>query len=213
LNPTLFDSLQPFCHMEYQKSTPVSRGAQEGIPMILSINGKHPRIGGGVFIAPTAVVIGDVTIAEGASIWYGAVLRGDMEPIRIGRRTNIQDNCTVHTDYGSPVSIGDGVSVGHNAVIHGCTIEDDCLISIAAVILNRAVVRRNSVVAAGAVVREGQTVGPNHLVAGTPAVLKRVLTADEMPPFLQPVANYRTLAAAHRTWVGEASDSCSSRKP
>jgi carbonic anhydrase/acetyltransferase-like protein (isoleucine patch superfamily) len=172
--------------------------------MILSLNGKHPRIDAGAFIAPTAVIIGDVTIAEGASIWYGTVLRGDMEPIHVGRRTNIQDNCTVHTDYGCPVRIGDGVSVGHNAVIHGCTVEDDCLISIGAVVLSGAVIRRCSVVAAGAVVKERQTVGPNHLVAGAPAGLKRVLAEAEMAPFLKPVANYRKLAADHLARMREA---------
>jgi carbonic anhydrase/acetyltransferase-like protein (isoleucine patch superfamily) len=172
--------------------------------MILSINGKHPRVDAGAFIAPTAVIIGDVTIAEGASVWYGVVLRGDMEPIRIGRFTNVQDNCTVHTDYGHPVRIGDGVSIGHNAVVHGCTIEDDCLISIGAVVLSGAVIRRASVVAAGAVVKERQSVGPNHLVAGAPAALKRVLAESEMAPFLAPVANYRKLAAAHRAMLQAA---------
>jgi carbonic anhydrase/acetyltransferase-like protein (isoleucine patch superfamily) len=167
-------------------------------PMILSLNGKTPHIDSGVFIAPTAVVIGDVRVEAGASIWYGAVLRGDMEPIRIGRDTNIQDNCTVHTDYGHPVRIGSGVSVGHNAVIHGCTIEAECLIGIGATVLSGAVIRRRSVVAAGAVVREGQAVGPHHLVAGTPAALKRVLTDPEMAAFLEPVENYRRLAADHR---------------
>lgn len=166
--------------------------------MILSINGKTPQIDPSAFIAPTAVVIGEVLIEAGASIWYGAVLRGDMEPIRIGGDTNIQDNCTVHTDYGHPVRIGAGVSVGHNAVIHGCTIEEDCLVGIGATVLSGAVIRRRSVVAAGAVVREGQAVGPHHLVAGAPAALKRVLTDPEMAAFLKPVENYRKLAADHR---------------
>lgn len=166
--------------------------------MILPIDGKRPRIADGAFIAPTAVVIGDVRIAEGASIWYGVVLRGDMEPITIGRDTNIQDNCTVHTDHGHPTVIGAGVSVGHNAVIHGCSIEDDCLIGIGALVLSRAVIHRGSVVAAGAVVREGQAVGPGALVAGVPAVLKRSVTPVELVEFLRPVDNYRRLARIHR---------------
>ncbi len=165
--------------------------------MILPIGGKRPRIEESVFIAPTAVIIGDVTIAEGASIWYGVVLRGDMEPITIGRDTNIQDNCTVHTDYGHPTLIGAGVSVGHNAVVHGCTIEDDCLIAMGALVLSGAVIRRGSVVAAGAVVRERQEVGPGQLVAGTPAVVKRSVPAAELAEFLRPVANYRKLARIH----------------
>ncbi len=165
--------------------------------MILPIDGKSPRIAGDVFIAPTAVIIGDVTIAEGASIWYGVVLRGDMEPITIGRDTNIQDNCTVHTDYGHPTLIGAGVSVGHNAVVHGCTIEEDCLVAMGALVLSGAVIRRGSVVAAGAVVREGQEVGPGQLVAGMPAALKRSVPAAELEGFLRPVANYRKLARMH----------------
>jgi len=100
--------------------------------MILTYEGKTPKIAANVFIAPTAVVIGAVDIQEGASIWYGAVLRGDIAAITVGRNTNIQDNCTVHTEHGHPTVIGAGVTIGHNAVIHGCVIEDDCLISIAA---------------------------------------------------------------------------------
>lgn len=171
--------------------------------MILSFDGRHPQIAADAFVAPTAVVIGAVVIEAGASVWYGAVLRGDMEPIRIGRDTNIQDNVTVHTDHGHPVAIGPGVSVGHNAVIHGCTIEDECLIGIGAVVLSGALVRRRSVVAAGALVREGQVVGPHHLVAGTPAALKRILTEADMGPFRGPVADYARLAEGHRRlWSG-----------
>ena len=123
--------------------------------MILSFNGKHPRIGENVFIAPTAVVIGDVEIADGASIWYGAVLRGDMDLIQVGGNTSIQDNCTrAHRLRAIPVRIGACVTVGHNVVVHGCTIEDHCLIGLGRSILTGAVIRRGSLVAAGAV-REG----------------------------------------------------------
>lgn len=158
---------------------------------------KKPVIGQNVFIAPTASIIGDVTIKDNASIWYGVVLRGDMEPITIGVNTNIQDNCTLHTDYGSPLVIGDNVSVGHNAVVHGCVVEDDCLIAINAVVLNGAHIRQGSVVAAGSVVKEGQTVGPNQLVAGAPAVVKKTLTAEQVKAFGQPVRNYLDLAGRH----------------
>ena len=98
--------------------------------MIIEYNRIVPTIGRNVFIAPTAIVIGDVTIGDGASIWFNTVLRGDMAPIRIGADTNIQDNCTVHTDYGKPANVGEQVTVGHNAVIHGCTIEAGSLVRV-----------------------------------------------------------------------------------
>ncbi len=143
--------------------------------MIEAFKGVRPRIGADVFIAPTAVVIGDVEIMEGASVWYGAVLRGDLASIRIGRNTNIQDNCTIHVDPDQPALIGESVVMGHNAVLHGCTIEDSCLIGINAVVLNGARIRSGSVVAAGAVVLEKQSIGPLELAAGIPAKVRRTL--------------------------------------
>jgi carbonic anhydrase/acetyltransferase-like protein (isoleucine patch superfamily) len=169
--------------------------------MILSYNGRHPRIGENVFIAPTAVIIGDVEIADGASIWYGAVLRGDMEAIRIGAGSNLQDNSTVHTDRGHPAVIGAGVTVGHQAVVHGCTIADRCLIGIGALVLSGALIHEDAVVAAGAVVREGQIVAPGTLVAGVPAVAKRSLTEAERRLLRQPSATYAELARAHRAMI------------
>jgi len=173
--------------------------------MILSLNGKHPRIGENVFIAPTAVVIGDVEIEDGASIWYGAVLRGDMDFIRVGGSTSIQDNCTLHTDYGHPVRIGAGVTVGHNVVVHGAAIEDHCLIGLGALILTGALVRTGSLVAAGAVLREGQEVGPGSLVAGIPARVKRALTEAERNGIQRATEVYRGLAEAHRHLGGDRS--------
>ena len=140
--------------------------------MIIEYNQTVPVIGKRVFIAPTAVLIGDVTIGDGASIWFNAVLRGDMAPIVIGANSNVQDNCTIHTDAGMPATIGDNVTIGHNAVVHGCTIDPGALIGIGAIVLNGAHVETQSVVAAGSVVREGAHVGPRQLVAGAPAVLK-----------------------------------------
>ena len=109
--------------------------------MIIPFDGKHPRIGRGVFIAPTATVIGDVKVGDGASIWYGTVVRGDTDPIVIGRDTSIQDNSTVHSDHGFPTVIGSEVTVGHNALVHGCTIENGCLVGNGAQVLNGAIVR------------------------------------------------------------------------
>ena len=166
--------------------------------MIASYKGVSPVIHAEAFIAPTAVIIGRVEIKKGASIWYGTVVRGDIEPIIIGENTNIQDNCTVHTEFGYPTVIGNNISVGHNAVVHGCMVEDDCLIGIGAIVLNGAIVRKGSVVAAGSVVREGQHIGPNQMVAGLPAVVKKQLNQATSKPYQQPAKNYLGHAAGHR---------------
>lgn len=166
--------------------------------MIAAYKGIHPIIHEGAFIAPTAVIIGNVEIRKGASIWYGTVIRGDIEPITIGENTNIQDNCTVHTEFGFPAIIGRNVSVGHNAVVHGCTVEEDCLIGIGAIILNGALVKKGCVVAAGSVVREGQEIDPYQMVAGIPGVVKKQLDESTSAPFRQPVKNYLLHAAGHR---------------
>ncbi|QTA88297.1 gamma carbonic anhydrase family protein [Desulfonema magnum] len=165
--------------------------------MILEHKGKKPKIGKNVFIALTATVIGDVEIEDGASVWYGAVLRGDMAPVKVGKNTNIQDNCTVHTDTDKPAVIGDNVTIGHNAVVHGCTVERNCLIGINAVVLNDAHVKTGSVVASGSVVKEGQHVGPCHLVAGIPASMKREVTEADAEEFGRPVRDYLRLAREH----------------
>ena len=162
--------------------------------MIIEYKGKKPVIGNNVFIAPTAVIIGDVTLEDNASVWFGAVLRGDMAPITVGENANIQDNCTLHVDYDTPVVIGDNVTVGHNAVVHGCTVEDHSLIGIGATVLNNARIGKGAVVAAGSVVREGQVVEPWTLVAGIPAKLKKML--EELSPgeIRLPVKNYLALS-------------------
>ena len=161
--------------------------------MIVKFENKRPQIGARVFIAPTAVIIGDVVLEDDVSVWFGAVLRGDLAPIRVGRKTNVQDNCTIHTDRDKPAIIGASVTVGHNAVVHGCTIEDGCLIGIGAVVLNDAKIKTGSVVAAGSVVREGQIVGPNQLVAGSPAAAKRDLSESMTQKLLMPAQNYTRL--------------------
>ena len=169
--------------------------------MILEYKGNKPRIGHNVFIAPTAVVIGKVSIGNNASIWFGTVVRGDRDTITIGDNTNIQDNCTVHTDPGKPVRIGGGVSIGHAAVVHGCTIENDCLIGIKAAVLNSAVIREGSIVASGAVVREGQEVGPFQLVAGVPAEVKKSLDDKILNSIRGTVEIYTRLAGEYRSII------------
>ena len=165
--------------------------------MILPYKDKTPKIAPGVFIAPTAVIIGEVEIAEGASIWYGTVLRGDLAAIRIGADTNIQDNCTVHTDVDRPAVIGDHVTVGHNAVVHGCTVEKSCLIGMNAVILSGAHLKTGTIIAAGAVVKEGQVAGPFELLAGMPAKVKKNLANEIIEILDLPVHEYLELARHH----------------
>jgi carbonic anhydrase/acetyltransferase-like protein (isoleucine patch superfamily) len=165
--------------------------------MILTYNNIKPRIGRNVFIAPTAVVIGDVHIGDNSSIWYGTVVRGDRDVIRIGRNTNIQDNCTLHTDPGKPLIIGSRVSVGHNAVVHGCTLEDDSLVGINSTVLNGAVIKKGSIIGSGAVVKEGQLIGPLQLAAGVPAVIKKDLAEDALEYIVKTSETYMMLAGRH----------------
>jgi carbonic anhydrase/acetyltransferase-like protein (isoleucine patch superfamily) len=166
--------------------------------MILPYLGKTPTIATNTFIAPTATIIGDVEIGEGASIWYGTVLRGDLAAIRIGTNTNIQDNCTVHTDINKPAIIGDHVTVGHNAVVHGCTVEKRCLIGMNAVVLSGAHLKTGSIIAAGALIKEGQETGPFQLLAGMPAIVKKELSEEILEILDVPVDEYLELARLHK---------------
>jgi carbonic anhydrase/acetyltransferase-like protein (isoleucine patch superfamily) len=167
--------------------------------MIIAYKGKHPVIGENVFIAPTAVIIGDVVIEEGASVWFNAVVRGDRDRITIGARTNIQDGCVLHLDPGHPLTIGSDVTVGHGAVLHGCTIENKVLIGISAVILNDAVVGSSSIVGAGAVVPEGMRIGPSQLAAGVPAKIKKEYGQDKIDINLHEVGVYLQLSKDYQT--------------
>jgi carbonic anhydrase/acetyltransferase-like protein (isoleucine patch superfamily) len=143
--------------------------------------GKEPRLGERVFVADNATLIGDVELADDASIWFGTVLRGDIHHIRVGRRTNIQDLCVLHVEAGTgPVLIGDEVTVGHAAVVHGCTVEHRALIGIGARVLSHAVIGEQALVAAGSVVQEGMQVPPRTLIAGVPARVKRELKPEEL---------------------------------
>lgn len=166
--------------------------------MILNYLDKHPQIAKDAFIAPTATIIGDVTIASGANVWYGSVIRGDLAPITIGANTNIQDNCTIHTDIDKPAIIGGHVTVGHNAIVHGCTVEDRCLIGMNAVVLSGATVKTGSVIAAGALIKEGQVAGPYQLLAGMPAIAKKEFTEEILAILDLPVDEYLELAKHHR---------------
>ncbi|MBC5799100.1 MAG: gamma carbonic anhydrase family protein [Candidatus Eremiobacteraeota bacterium] len=143
--------------------------------MFIAYNGKSPHVHPSAFIAPTAVLIGDVEVGESASIWFGAVLRGDNGPIRIGARSNVQDNAVLHVSENSRTLVGENVTIGHCATMEDCTIEDGALVGTNAVVLNGATVGRRSLIAAGSVVAAGASIPCEVLAAGAPAVVKRKL--------------------------------------
>lgn len=174
------------------------QAAQAAQALIRGVGGPEPKLAADAFAAPTSVVLGDVVMAPGSSVWYQAVLRGDGGPIVLGADSNIQDNSTVHVDPGFPVTIGERVSVGHNAVLHGCTVEDDVLIGMGATVLNGARIGTGSLVAAQALVPQGMQVPPGSLVAGVPAKVKRSLTDEELEGIKLNAAVYVDLAKRHR---------------
>ena len=171
-------------------------------PRQIPFNGAIPSVDPSAWLAPTATVIGAVTIGPRTGVFYGAVVRGDTSTIVIGAGSNLQDGVIVHADPGFPAAIGSGVSVGHAAVLHGCTIEDDCLIGMGAVVLNGAVVGTGSMVAAGAVVLEGARIPSGSLVAGVPGKVRRELSPAERAGVTQNASHYVDLAAGHREALG-----------
>ena len=136
--------------------------------MIMELNGHKPDTEKALFIAENAVIIGDVTLEEGVSVWFGAVLRGDSGPIYIGKNSNVQDNCVVHNDAGTRVTVGENVTVGHGAILHGCTVKDNCIIGMGATIMNNSVISENSIVGAGALISEGKIFPEGSLIMGCP---------------------------------------------
>lgn len=165
---------------------------------ILTVRGATPRVHESVFLAPTAAITGDVEMAERSSAFYGVSVRGDSAPIRVGERTNLQDNVVLHADADFPCTLGAGVSVGHSAVVHGATVGDDCLIGMSATVMNGARIGAGSLVAAGALVLEGTEVPEGSLVAGMPATVRRPLTDEERAGLTVNARTYLELAAAHR---------------
>ena len=167
--------------------------------MIRAYRGILPKIAASAYIDQSAQVIGDVAVGERSSIWPNVSARGDVNSIRIGDDSNIQDNCVLHCDAGRfPLAIGDRVTVGHLAMLHGCTIEDDCLIGIGAIVLNGAKIGRGSVIAAGAVVPEGAEVPAESMVMGVPAKVKRALTTEERERFRQNAQHYVEAARIYK---------------
>lgn len=168
---------------------------------LLSVAGKAPRVDPTCFVAAGARVIGDVTLSEGSSVWYNAVVRGDSAAIVLGAGSNLQDNVSVHVDAGSPVVIGENVSVGHNAVVHGCTIGDATLIGMGSVVLSGAVIGSGVLVAGGALVLGGTVIPDGVLVAGVPAKVRRELTEEERAGIRRNAEVYRAHLAAHEQAV------------
>ncbi|MEO8117757.1 MAG: gamma carbonic anhydrase family protein [Rhodoferax sp.] len=147
---------------------------------IYELDGAAPRISDSAWVADSAQVIGNVALADDASVWFGVVIRGDNETIRIGRRTNIQDNSVLHSDTGMPLTLGDDVTVGHQVMLHGCTIGDGSLIGIGAVVLNGAKIGKGCLVGAGSLVTEGKEFPDGSMILGSPAKVVRQLTPEQL---------------------------------
>ena len=167
--------------------------------MLIPLPDRTPDVHETAWVAPNATLVGAVSLGEGASVFYGAVLRADNEPIEIGARSNVQDNCVFHVDRGKPVRLGEGVSVGHGAVVHGATIGDHVLVGMGAVVMNGATIGDECLVAAGAVVTEGMEVPPRSLVAGVPAKVRRELSDEEVERLHQNARTYEAHRDLHRT--------------
>jgi carbonic anhydrase/acetyltransferase-like protein (isoleucine patch superfamily) len=147
---------------------------------IYSYDGKRPTVSKTSFVANNATIIGDVELREKSSVWFGAVIRSELAPTIIGKSSNVQDNCVVHTDIGYPVELGEGVTIGHAAVIHGAKIGSNCLVGMRSTLLNGASIGKNCIVAAGSLVTERTKIPDGSLVMGSPAILKRELNDEEI---------------------------------
>lgn len=170
---------------------------------IIPFEDKEPRVASDAFIAPTAVLIGDVVVEEGASVWFGAVLRGDFNRIVVGAGTSVQDNCVIHTNEDLPTIIGSNVTVGHLSLLEGCEIEDGALIGMGSIVLNRARVGRRAMLAAGSVVREDQEVPPEVLAAGVPAKVKKELAGSSSEWVEMAAREYQALRLKYMGRVGQ----------
>ena len=158
--------------------------------MIYSLEGITPALGRAVYVAPNATVVGDVHLGDDVSIWFGAVLRGDVERLTVGRGSNVQDNSVLHSDPGSPLVVGERVTVGHGCILHGCRIGDGALIGMGSTILNDARIGRNCLVGANALITEGKEFGDGMLIVGSPARAIRPLTPDELARMAESPGRY-----------------------
>lgn len=167
------------------------------MPLIKEINGKSPIIPNDCFVAENATIVGDVTMGTECSIWYNAVLRGDVHSIEMGNRVNVQDNAVVHCTYKKhPTKIGNNVSIGHNAIVHGCTIHDNVLVGMGAIVMDNVVVHSNVIIAAGAVVTQNMKLLPNGIYAGIPAKRVKELNASDFAGEIERISNNYVLYAS-----------------
>lgn len=166
--------------------------------MIFALGEHEPEIDPTAWVAPTAVIIGKVRIKAGASIWFGAVLRGDSEWIEIGEGSNVQENAVLHTDPGCPLTVGANCTIGHTAIVHGCTIGDGALVGMGATVLNRAVLGAGSLLGAGALLTEGKEIEPGKLAVGAPAKAIRDLPPEQMARQISQAGWYNQNAQRHR---------------
>ena len=166
--------------------------------LLLPCNGVFPRIGAGVYLAPGSVVIGDVEVGADSSVWFNAVIRGDVAPIRIGQRSNVQDGAVLHVDRGTPCVVGDEVTIGHAAIVHGTTVGDGVTIGMGAVVLSRSQIGMEAIVAAAALVPEEAVVSAGMLMMGVPARAKRSLSDMERAASRENALRYVRNAAAYR---------------
>jgi len=169
--------------------------------MMIQLGEHRPQVDDSAWVAPNATVIGRVYLGEQVGIWYSAVLRGDLEDITVGARTNIQDGCVLHADPGFPLLVGSGVSVGHNAILHGCTVGDDVLVGMGATVLNGAVIGAGSLIAANALIPENAQIPPGSLVAGVPGKVRRELGEAELDRIRLNAAVYLNNLSIHRDGV------------
>ena len=160
------------------------------MPVILPVEGKMPKWGNDCFIAPNATIVGDVEMGDGCSIWFNAVVRGDVNSIRIGNKVNIQDGAVIHCTFErSKTEIGNNVSIGHNAVIHGCTLNDNVLVGLGAIIMDQAIVESNTIIAAGAVILAGTTCRAGSIYAGVPAKKVKDISPEMISGEIDRIAN------------------------
>jgi carbonic anhydrase/acetyltransferase-like protein (isoleucine patch superfamily) len=160
-----------------------------------SLNDKKPQIAQDAWIADSAQVIGDVKLGEKSSVWFGAIIRADNEPMLIGAGSNVQESAVLHSDSGFPLTVGENVTVGHQVMLHGCTIGDGTLIGIGAIVLNGAKIGKNCLVGAGALVTEGKVFPDGSLIVGSPAVVKRELNSQQIEGLIQSAKHYQNNAA------------------
>jgi carbonic anhydrase/acetyltransferase-like protein (isoleucine patch superfamily) len=171
---------------------------------VYQLDDRIGQIAAEAWVAPSATLVGDVHLADESSVWFGAVIRGDNEPIRIGRQSNVQENAVLHADPGYPLLIGERVTIGHQVMLHGCTIGDESLIGIQAVVLNGARIGRHCLVGAGALVTEGKSFPDGSLIIGTPAKVARPLSEAEIESLRRSAASYVERAKAFRTGLKAA---------